>query len=246
MKITLLGYEVYCGRISEIILSMLASNKLSVVNTINPHSYVVAKKNPGFMSALKNSEFLIPDGAGVVVAARIIQKQAIARVSGYDFFSETMSCLNEVEGRVFFLGSTQTVLNLLSKRVQKNYPKVSVGFLSPSFKAQFSSSDIEYFREKVNTFNPDVLFVGLTAPKQELLIEQLRDNLNVNIVSGIGAVFDFYAGTIRRPSDFWIRLNLEWLVRFLGEPRRLWRRNFISTPIFIFDVFSARFLKRRR
>ena len=92
----------------------------------------------------------------------------------------------------------------------------------------------------VNEFNPDVLFVGMTAPKQEKWVYENRHLINAPVICSIGAVFDFYAGTVKRPGKFWISIGLEWLPRLLREPRRLWRRTFISTPLFIWFVLREK------
>jgi len=139
-------------------------------------------------------------------------------------------------GKVFLLGSTQDVLTRIEKRLISEFPNVSVRSLSPPFKHKFDAEDIGIFCNEINDFSPDVTFLGLTAPKQEKLISEIRHNTSSKFLAGIGAVFDFYAGTVKRPSDFWVKLHLEWFVRFLGEPRRLWRRNFISTPLFLLNI----------
>ena len=98
--------------------------------------------------------------------------------------------------------------------------------------------------EKVNNVSPDVLFVGMTAPKQEKWVDAHKRQINAQITTSIGAVFDFYAGNIKRSSPFWIKLGLEWLPRLVKEPRRLFKRNFVSTPKFILEVLSHKFFKR--
>jgi N-acetylglucosaminyldiphosphoundecaprenol N-acetyl-beta-D-mannosaminyltransferase len=147
-----------------------------------------------------------------------------------------MKQLEQSNGSVFFLGSSNHVLDKIEERLSVQFPNVRVNLLSPAYKQEFSKSDLEYFANKINQANPDVVFVGLTAPKQEKLIHNIRLNINPNLISGIGAVFDFYAGTVKRPSKLWIKLHLEWLGRLSIEPKRLWRRNFISTPIFLKDM----------
>lgn len=92
----------------------------------------------------------------------------------------------------------------------------------------------------VNDFQPDFLFVGMTAPKQEKWIYEHFDQLNVKTTCAIGAVFDFYAGTVARPHQFWIKLGLEWFIRFLKEPKRLFKRNFVSTPCFLFHIVKTK------
>ena len=90
--------------------------------------------------------------------------------------------------------------------------------------------------EKVNDFKPDILFVGMTAPKQEKWVFANKDNIDANTIVSIGAVFDFYAGTIKRPGNFWVSIGLEWLPRFLREPKRLARRNLVSSPKFLLEI----------
>jgi N-acetylglucosaminyldiphosphoundecaprenol N-acetyl-beta-D-mannosaminyltransferase len=97
--------------------------------------------------------------------------------------------------------------------------------------------------DKVNEQKTDVLFVGMTAPKQEKWVNEYKNLLDAKTICSIGAVFDFYAGNIKRSSPFWISLGLEWLPRFLKEPRRLFYRNFVSTPNFILEVFWLKFFK---
>ncbi|HIF9221405.1 TPA: WecB/TagA/CpsF family glycosyltransferase [Photobacterium damselae] len=235
-KINLLGYDVSTLSIKAIVAEALSKSDVYVVNTINPHSYVEAKKDYEFNKALLNSDVLIPDGSGISLAAKVLKKVSLKKIAGFDLFQETMQQLNETSGTVFFLGSTNEVLLDIRKNAEIDYPNVKVEFLSPPYKAVFEQSDIDSFILNINEKNADVLFVGLTAPKQEKLIEKIKEKINVKMVSGIGAVFDFYAGHVIRPSQIWLTLHLEWLIRLIGEPKRLWRRNFISTPIFLKDL----------
>lgn len=96
----------------------------------------------------------------------------------------------------------------------------------------------------VNNARPHVLWVGMTAPKQEKWIYKNKAKLQVPFIGAIGAVFDFYAGTKERSSDFWIKMGLEWLPRFLKEPKRLWERNMKSTPIFLWRIIREKYLKK--
>lgn len=235
-----LGFDVCSAEVDDLVLEVLKSDSATVINTINPHSYVVQKSDEAFRASLKESDFLLPDGSGMVLAAKFLVGVKLKKIAGYDLFQSVMSQLDAVSGSVFFLGSSPKVLELIIARCNVEFQNVTVETLSPPYKAAFDVNDVKLMASKINDLNPDVLFVGLTAPKQEKLISLIRSELNVKLVSGVGAVFDFYAGTVVRPSDIWIQLHLEWLVRLIGEPRRLWRRNFISTPIFLFDLFKAK------
>lgn len=236
----ILGYKITTLCVKDLVELAFSNGKLTIINTLNPHSYVESKHDPIFEAALKNSDFLIPDGSGISLAEKIIHGKKINKIAGYDLFKEIMQKINLEGGKVFFLGSSNDVLSKITHKARKEYPNVEVKTLSPPYKSIFNEEDITTFVESICAFKPEVLFVGLTAPKQEKLILQIRGLIDAKVVSGIGAVFDFYAGTVKRPNHIWIKLHLEWLVRFLGDPRRLWKRNFISTPLFLIDVIKCK------
>lgn len=231
MKI--MGYDVFTGSLGTI---KVDTDQKMVVNTINPHSYVTAKSDPEFEEALRDSDLLLPDGSGIVLAAKHVNKKQIKKIAGYDLHMYLLEELEKTGGSVFYMGASQKTLDAIHKRVAKEFPNVRVGSYSPPFKPEFSQEDNETIVSKVNAFNPDVLFFGMTAPKQEKWLHAHKEKLNFKIASSIGAVFDFYAGTVVRPSQFWIDLHLEWLPRLLKEPKRLWKRNFVSTPLFLWDM----------
>lgn len=239
-KTTFFDFDIVTDPVDKIVQISLSGVETTVLNTINPHSYIESKKDKAFYSSLQNSDGLIPDGIGIVLAIKIIYKISVNKIAGADLFHEIMAQLNSSHGKAFFLGSSDNVLaNLKSKSIIE-FPNVDLQVLSPPYKKKFDEVDYTSFLTAVNDFSPDVLFVGLTAPKQEKLIQELKTNINAKLVTGIGAVFDFYAGTVKRPSDFWIKLHLEWFIRLIGEPKRLWRRTFFSTPLFIFEIILAK------
>ncbi|WP_075352544.1 WecB/TagA/CpsF family glycosyltransferase [Algoriphagus marinus] len=213
----------------------------TIISTINPHSYCVASKDKIFHEALKQSDYLFPDGIGIVLAAKVLNRRKINKIAGYDIFIYLMKYLNQIEGKCFFLGASPQTLTIIKARAALDFPKVKVVSFSPAYKIDFSEYENIEMRTKINEIRPDVLFVGMTAPKQEKWVYSQKQNLNVNIICSIGAVFDFYAGNVQRPSQFWIDIGLEWFPRFIKEPKRLWRRNLISTPQFIFEVLRAKF-----
>ncbi|WP_417764157.1 WecB/TagA/CpsF family glycosyltransferase [Shewanella chilikensis] len=237
----LFGFKITRESVNQVVCEAIAHENISVVNTINPHSYIESKGDQEFRRALLDSDVLIPDGSGIVLATKIINKIDLKKIAGADLFLETMRQINEKSGSVFFLGSSEKVLELIRKRAATDYPNVTIHTLSPEYKDSFSETDLAYFIESINESSSDVLFVGLTAPKQEKLIDKIKPKIDVRMVSGIGAVFDFYAGTVVRPHHFWVKLHLEWLVRLIGEPKRLWKRNFVSTPLFLLEILLVKF-----
>lgn len=242
----LFGYTISAAGLQEDVATsfdLIKSGKSShYLACANPHSMVVASKDSLFRDALKNASLLVPDGAGIVLAAALLKKPTIERVAGFEFFKALSDHASHQGGtRYFFLGSSKHVLDLIESRFRKEYPNITVcGTLSPPFKSEFSEEENNAMVSMVNAAYPDVLWVGMTAPKQEKWIYQNRDKLKVPFIGAIGAVFDFYAGTKKRSSPFWQKLGLEWLPRFLKEPRRLWERNLKSTPIFLWWIVRER------
>jgi N-acetylglucosaminyldiphosphoundecaprenol N-acetyl-beta-D-mannosaminyltransferase len=234
-----MNYEVFTGSLQSLDLS-----KRMVINTINPHSYVTAKNDKYFFEALQSSDFLIPDGSGIVLAARKVNKQIIKKIAGADLHEFLLEKMNKSNGKVFYMGSQQETLDIIMKKTGKEYPHIKVSCYSPPFKEYFTHVENDEIINKINKFSPDVLLIGMTAPKQEKWLHANRNKLDFTVASCIGAVFDFYAGTVERPSQLWINLHLEWLARFLNEPRRLWRRNLVSTPIFLIDMVYQSYLRK--
>lgn len=234
MKI--MNYEVFTDS-----LDCLDLSKRQVINTINPHSYVTAKDDKLFSEALHDSNLLVPDGSGIVIAAKQIDKQNIKKIAGADLHKFLLEEMDKKSGKIFYMGASQKTLDKIQEKIKVEYPNIIVDSYSPPFKPEFTDEENQIICKKINTFKPDVLFIGMTAPKQEKWLHQHKDDLDFTISSCIGAVFDFYAGTVERPSNIWINLHLEWLGRLVKEPKRMWRRNFISTPLFLLDMFLFKF-----
>jgi len=208
----------------------------------NPHSLVQANRDEVFRSALQAADMIVPDGAGIVLASRILNGRIRKRVTGSDVFRGLNDAMNQRgQGSCFFLGSTEWTLLRICEKMAKDYPKVKVvGTYSPPFKSEFTKEDSRQMIAAVNTARPDVLWVGMTAPKQEKWIFQNKKNLNVKFIAAVGAVFDFYTGNVKRSHPVFQRLGLEWLPRLLRQPGRLWGRTIVSAPVFIYLIFKQR------
>lgn len=207
----------------------------------NPHSLVVARHDPHFRNCLQACSAVVADGIGVRVAGMITGKAYGPRITGFDFFLATMRELDRRNGKAFFLGSRAEVLALLARRASGEFPNVELTSLSPPF-GEWSEAENEAILARVRTFAPDVLWVGMTAPRQEKWVHANAARSGVPVIGSIGAVFDYYAGTVRRAPDWLCEAGLEWLYRLAGEPRRLWRRTMVSAPHFLWLVARERFL----
>lgn len=221
-------------------LSSLPDGKL-LINTINAHSYNTALKDSLFAEALTKGDVLIPDGASVVMACRWLKakSQPTERIAGWDLFVHEMDRLNRKGGTCFFMGSSEKVLELIRKRATVDYPNIKVETYSPPYKPEFSEEDNKGIIEAINKANPDLLWIGMTAPKQEKWTYTHWKELDIHChVGTIGAVFDFFAGTVERAPLWWQEHGLEWLYRLLKEPKRMWRRYIIGNTLFLKNVIK--------
>ncbi len=210
----------------------------------NPHSIVAAQKDKDFLRALNNADFVVADGVGVTLMGRLLGRDVGPRIAGEDYFISLLDALEKKgSGRVFFFGSSEKVLEIIKDKFGRKYPHLTLcGTLSPPYRP-WSEAENNLMLKAINSANPDVLWIGMTAPKQEKWIENNRDKLNAPIVGAIGAVFDFFAETYPRAPKWMCRIGLEWLYRLIKEPRRMWKRNFISTPAFISRALWRHFIK---
>ncbi|MBR5532760.1 MAG: WecB/TagA/CpsF family glycosyltransferase [Bacteroidales bacterium] len=228
-------------------LSLLPQGK-KMINTINAHSYNTALKDSLFANALKNCDALIPDGASIVKACKLLKakSQPFERIAGWDLFILEMEKLNNNGGGVcFFMGSTNEVLSKIKDRAAMDYPNIEVKSYSPPYKPQFSEDDNNIIISQINNAKPNLLWIGMTAPKQEKWVYENWDKLDIDChVGTIGAVFDFYAGTIKRAPMWWQRHSLEWLYRLLKEPKRMWRRYLIGNTLFLYNVLREKLSRK--
>ena len=230
-------------------LALIPEGKV-LINTIYAYSYVVAQRDDLFAQALVNCDYLMPDGASIVMACRWLKakSQPKERIAGWDLFAFEMQRL---EGRakmddgrrlrVMFMGSSEKVLTLIRKQAAVDYPHLEVATYSPPYKPEFSEEDNQMMIQAINEANPDLLWIGMTAPKQEKWTYQQWNELDIHCHCGtIGAVFDFYAGTAKRAPQTWQEHSLEWLYRLLKEPKRMWRRYLIGNPLFLWNVMKEK------
>lgn len=249
----IVGYSVCVEPISEVVNWVTHHLRTDARDCryfacLNPHAAVVADNNKSFQNSLTCADFLTADGIGVVHASKILGGKLTGRITGMDVFDGVMGQMDAAGGgSCFFLGSTEETLQKIRARMATKYPNVAVaGTYSPPFKPEYSQAENDAMIRVINAARPDVLWVGLTAPKQEIWIHQHQDRLQVNFAGPIGAAFDFFVGNIKRVSPFWQDLGFEWLPRLLQEPRRLWRRSFVSAPRFFAMTFRYKWSRSRK
>jgi N-acetylglucosaminyldiphosphoundecaprenol N-acetyl-beta-D-mannosaminyltransferase len=215
-----------------------------LINTINAHSYNVARKDDLFAEALTKGDYLIPDGMSVVKACKWLhaKSQPKERIAGADLFEFEMNKLNEKGGTVMFMGSSEKTLAKIVQQAARVYPNLKVVTYSPPYKPEFNDEDNKDIINAINTANPDLLWIGMTAPKQEKWTYSHWNDLHIHChVGTIGAVFDFFAGNTKRAPQWWQEHGLEWLYRLIKEPRRMWRRYIIGNTVFLWHMLGEKF-----
>ena len=221
-------------------LDALPKGKL-LINTINAHSYNTAQKDTAFAEALLKGDALIPDGASIVLAFKFLRHKKIERIAGWDLFLHEMNKLNRKGGTCFFLGSNDDTLRKIKVKAVRLYPNIQVETYSPPYKAEFSEKDNQQMIEAVNRVNPDLLWVGMTAPKQEKWMARNGAATGAHLLCGLGGSLDVFAGVVERAPKFWSDHGLEWFYRLCKEPRRIGRM--MKLPLFLIHVKQE---KRRR
>jgi N-acetylglucosaminyldiphosphoundecaprenol N-acetyl-beta-D-mannosaminyltransferase len=228
LLVKLIDYSIYNGSLNQIGFA-----QKTLINTINQYSFCIAEQDAKFKNALQRSDVLLPDGEAIVAAVYRLTGQKIKKIAGADIHLHLLHQLELKKGSCFYLGSTEDTLLKIKARMAIEFPNVRVGTYSPPYQPEFTHDHKSKKVEAVNAFQPDVLFVGMTAPKQEKWAYSHKDYLDTKIICSIGAVFDFYAGTVERPDPFWINLRLEWFIRLVKEPRRMWKRYLYYGPVFV-------------
>ena len=236
-----IGFPVFSDNLSVI---PIQGQNCSVINTISPNSYGISTRDPEFENALKTSDYLVLDGVYFAFASLLLQGQNIKRNQGPDVFYHFMNRLNELNGKAFFLGSTEHTLQKIKDRTRIDYPNITFESFSPPFKPVFSDEDNALIVNRINNFKPDILFVGMTCPKQEKWTIKHRKQLNAGLAIAIGNVFDWFSGTQKQIHPFWFKIRLGWFVRIFLRPE-VFKRNIGNQMLFFWHVILI-FLKIKK
>ena len=192
------------------------------------------KKNEKVLRSVNSADLATPDGMPVVWIGRMWGYKNIRRVYGPELMQEVCGISVKNGYKNYFYGSSPEVLNKLREQLNEKYPGlITSGSFSPPFQQLTKDEDDKIVKE-INNSNPDIVWVGLGSPKQDLWMYEHRDRLNAPVLIGVGAAFDFLAGT-KPQAPRWIRDNgFEWLFRLITEPKRLWRRYLVNYPLFVY------------
>ncbi|MDA9560640.1 WecB/TagA/CpsF family glycosyltransferase [Schleiferiaceae bacterium] len=230
-----MGFDVFSDSLKNIDLN---SSRAKTLNTISPNSYGISSFDLEFRRSLMDSDYLVLDGVYFSLASIILSGRNITKNQGPDVFRFFMQKMNVENGRVFFLGSSQATLDKIAINLRTQYSNICAEYMSPPFRANFSCEEEALMIEKINDFQPDIVFVGMTCPKQEKWANKNRDKLNTKLICSIGAVFDWYAGNQKDIHPLWWKLRLGWLKRTIDRPEIL--KRYPNIGIFFWHLLLTR------
>ncbi len=246
-RFDVLGCHITAGTFDDAVARVLARVRAGgggYVCFVNGHLAVTGREDPAVLAALNGSWMSLPDGRPVYATGRLQRVSPLEPVPGPDFMRAMLRHAGEPALRHYFLGGQPEVLARLVEGVHARCPSaVVVGSCSPPFRP-LATAEREALVSKIRAARPDLVWVGLGAPKQELFMSGHWEALQPAVLLGVGAAFDFIAGSVSRAPAWMRRLGLEWLYRLCREPRRLWRRYAYTNTMFV--AYLLRDLLARR
>lgn len=198
----------------------------------NVHTTIMAHDDPKYLKVQNDAVMALPDGGPLSSYSRSVGQKTAKRVTGPDLMKETLRISGEHNWRHFFYGSTEKTLQMLQDKIEKDYPGATIaGMISPPYRELTPEEDAQYI-DIINESRPDFIWVGLGAPKQEIWMAAHKNKVN-GLMIGVGAAFDYESGNLKRAPKWMQKCNLEWLYRFMQEPRRLFKRYFVTNIKFL-------------
>lgn len=208
---------------------LIQKKKPAYVVTPNVDHIVKLESDKEFREVYKDADLILTDGMPLIWISRLQKNDIKEKVSGSDLFPKVCELAAKKSYSVFLLGAAEGVAAKAAKNLSEKYSGLNiVGTYSPSYGFEKKQEEIDRIIKLINDVKPDILAVGLGAPKQEKLIYKYKDRLNVPISLAIGASIDFEAGNINRAPKWMQNSGLEWFYRFLKEPKRMFKRYFFD------------------
>ena len=205
---------------------------------VNAAKIVNMKKNIELSNSIKGCDIISADGQSIVWASRILNSPLKERVAGIDLMNKLIDLSSKNKHKIFFLGATDDIIVKLIGKINKCYGSEIVAGWNNGY---FEASDEGKIINKINRSNPDILFVGMSSPKKEFFLNKFKYKLkDINFIMGVGGSFDVISGEIKRAPIFLQQIGLEWLYRFLQEPKRMWKRYLIGNIKFIYLVIKTK------
>ena len=228
-------------QILDLIRASVASTKALTIYPVNVDVVMKSRNESPFRDILNRADITPSDGLPIVWASRFLGAPIKEKTTGWILFENICHEFSQNNSRVFFLGGEVGIPERAAQNLRKKYPGLNiVGTYSPPQGFEDDESESEKVIRLVRAAKPDIVFVGLGAPKQEKWIDGNRETLGAAVLMAVGGSFDFYAGKVRRPPLFFVRIGLGWLWRIVQEPRRLWKRYLVEDSPFFYYVLQQK------
>ena len=223
--------------ILKILEQRVVENKKTYVVTANAEIVMYAKENVSYFNIITKADYIVPDGIGVVKGAKILKKEIKERVPGIELMGDLLKIANKFNQKVYFYGAKNEVIEKMIERIKSDYPNINIVGYSNGY---INDADNKITDEIIN-LQPDYVFVAKGAPLQDEWINKVIQKTNKGLFMGVGGSFDVLAGEVKRAPEIWQKLNLEWLYRIAGDPKR-WKRS-MALPKFVIEVLKLRISK---
>ncbi|ETI69155.1 WecB/TagA/CpsF family glycosyltransferase [Neobacillus vireti] len=232
-----LGYHFVDSTMDELVgevHSRIVQSQKTFIVTANPEIITFAQSNPSYDEVIKSSDYITPDGIGIVIASKILGRPLRERLAGFDLMLKLLELSDKEHYRVYLLGTKPNIIDLSASNIIKAFPNLEI----VGFHHGYFQSDEKIIKE-IQQKQPDLVFVGLGFPKQEKWISENLTHFTKGMFVGVGGCLNIWAGVTKRAPRFMVNLNLEWLYRLIKEPSR--SKRMLAIPIFLKRVFHREF-----
>ena len=239
-RINIFGSHISITNLDETLCYLKNYDFLTPHYICFPNVYVtmLCYDNPKFQQIINSSCMSLPDGKPLELYARIKGNRSMSTVSGFWL----IKALLKTDFTHYFYGSNEETLELLKREMDSNFPKANIlGFKSPPFvdlQSIVNNSIINNDIVNINKLKPDFIWVGLSSPKQDMLMKYFYPKLDHGLMMGVGAVFNYLSGSVQISPEWMKKLSLRWVYRLYKEPRRLWKKYIFGNSLFIFLVVT--------
>lgn len=214
----------------QLLVNHLEKEEKTFVVTANPEIVMYAKDDEQYMEYVQSANYVVPDGNGILLAAKMMNQPLKERVTGYDLTIALLQKANEKGWNVYLLGGREEVNKRAADRMAKDFPSIH---LVGRHDGYFDWDDTS-LKKKISSLQPDLILVALGFPRQEKWIAENISSFSKGVFIGVGGSIDVIAGEVKRAPDFWQKLKLEWFYRLIKQPSR-WRR-MLALPQFVMEV----------
>ena len=204
---------------------------------VNADKLNLCKTDEKLKKIVEKSEIINADGASVILASKYLGKELPERVAGIDLMQKLLELSEKKEYTTYFFGAKQEVLDKMLEKFKVSYPNLKIVGVRNGY---FTDSELPQIEADIREKNPDFVFVGITSPKKEYIVQDFLDNGLNSVFMGVGGSFDVLSGTIPRAPKWMQKANLEWLFRVANEPRRLFKRYFVGNVTFIKEIVKEK------